>query len=255
MIVNVVINMHFLLPIKLGARTSKHIFVFAFDPLSLTLSLISCINSYCSYHLYAWYCLCALICVEPKELQIAPQLLFRGIQRSQSRALHREFGYTFCLHLVCCNQFLISHYLSLDQPYTYSPPLQVYFQKGVPFGYLEFSHAFGENHAHTRARRRRHCQNWSPGPGLGAGTGSNPVRFFLDWATLVQMGYGFWMWMHLLPNSMCGWNYSWNHCNSLDCSHFLQRIFQERNKQCCSPSFLNAQNTEFFSTSSSNREI
>ena len=34
--------------VELGARSSKHIFVFAFDPLSLTLSLslISCIDSY-----------------------------------------------------------------------------------------------------------------------------------------------------------------------------------------------------------------
>ena len=29
--------------VELGARTSKHIFVFAFDPHSLTLSLILCI--------------------------------------------------------------------------------------------------------------------------------------------------------------------------------------------------------------------
>ena len=29
--------------VELGARTSKHIFVFAFDPLSLTLSLILCL--------------------------------------------------------------------------------------------------------------------------------------------------------------------------------------------------------------------
>ena len=38
--------------VELGARTSKHILVFAFDPLSLTLSLILCIASYCSYHTY-----------------------------------------------------------------------------------------------------------------------------------------------------------------------------------------------------------
>ena len=35
--------------VELGARTSKHIFVFAFDPLSLTLSLALCLaHSYCS---------------------------------------------------------------------------------------------------------------------------------------------------------------------------------------------------------------
>jgi len=41
------------------ARISKHILLFAIDPLSqLSLSFISCIVSY-SYHIYAWYCLCA----------------------------------------------------------------------------------------------------------------------------------------------------------------------------------------------------
>ena len=40
--------------VDLGARTSKHISVFAFDPLSLTLSLILCIASYCPYYIYAW---------------------------------------------------------------------------------------------------------------------------------------------------------------------------------------------------------
>ena len=38
--------------VELGARTSKHILVFAFDPLSLTFSLILCIASYCSFHIY-----------------------------------------------------------------------------------------------------------------------------------------------------------------------------------------------------------
>ena len=33
--------------VELCARTSKHILVFAFDPLSLTLSLTLCIASYC----------------------------------------------------------------------------------------------------------------------------------------------------------------------------------------------------------------
>ena len=36
--------------VELSARTSKHIIVFAFDPLSLTLSLTLCIAS---YHIYA----------------------------------------------------------------------------------------------------------------------------------------------------------------------------------------------------------
>jgi len=45
--------------VELGAQTSKHIFVFDFDPLSLTFSLILCIASYCSYHIYVWVCLYA----------------------------------------------------------------------------------------------------------------------------------------------------------------------------------------------------
>ena len=58
------------------ARTSKHILVFAFDPLSLnSISLISCITLYCSYLIHAWYCLCVHTCVELRELHIAPQLL------------------------------------------------------------------------------------------------------------------------------------------------------------------------------------
>ena len=40
--------------VELGARTSKHIFVFAFDPLCLTLSyFVHC--SYCSYHIHTWF--------------------------------------------------------------------------------------------------------------------------------------------------------------------------------------------------------
>ena len=45
--------------VKLCARTSKHISVFAFDPLSLTLSLTLCIDSYCHiiYMLGLFVCL------------------------------------------------------------------------------------------------------------------------------------------------------------------------------------------------------
>ena len=44
--------------VELGARTSKHILMFAFDllslnSLSLSLSLILCITSYYLYHIYA----------------------------------------------------------------------------------------------------------------------------------------------------------------------------------------------------------
>ena len=47
--------------VELCARTSEHIFVFAFDPLSLILSLIvPCIDSYCPFILI---CLVLLVCV------------------------------------------------------------------------------------------------------------------------------------------------------------------------------------------------
>ena len=64
--------------VELGARTSKHIFVFAFDPLSLNpLSLfVLCIIHIIISYLLVFVC---LTCVEPRELYIAPQLLFREI--------------------------------------------------------------------------------------------------------------------------------------------------------------------------------
>ena len=69
--------------VELGDRTSKHIFMFVFDPLSLTLSLsyiVPCIISYCSFILICLVLLvCAHTCVQPRELQIVPHLLFRGI--------------------------------------------------------------------------------------------------------------------------------------------------------------------------------
>ena len=50
--------------VELGARTSKHILLFALDPLTLSLSLslslyfVPCINSYCSFIFIclAWLC-------------------------------------------------------------------------------------------------------------------------------------------------------------------------------------------------------
>ena len=68
--------------VELGARTSKHILVFAFDPLSLySLSLIvHYIILFISYMLVS--IVCAHACVEPRELYIAAQLLFRGSKRS-----------------------------------------------------------------------------------------------------------------------------------------------------------------------------
>ena len=64
--------------VELGARTSKHIFMFVFDPLSLTLSyIVHCIILFISY-----ICLGLFVChtcVKSRELHIAPQLLFREI--------------------------------------------------------------------------------------------------------------------------------------------------------------------------------
>ena len=67
--------------VELGARTSKHIFVFAFEPLSLTLSLILCLALHHIVHIIYMLVLivCAHTCVQPRELYIAPQLLFRRI--------------------------------------------------------------------------------------------------------------------------------------------------------------------------------
>ena len=53
--------------VELFARTSKHIRVFAIDPLSLTLSFVFCIASYCSYLIRLILFVCHT-CVEPREL-------------------------------------------------------------------------------------------------------------------------------------------------------------------------------------------
>jgi len=47
--------------VELGARTSKHIFVFVFDPLSLTLSYLPCIDSYCHIIHMCLVCLCVIL--------------------------------------------------------------------------------------------------------------------------------------------------------------------------------------------------
>ena len=67
--------------VELGAQTSKHILVFSFDQLSLnSLSLSYIVHCIILFILYI--CLVLIVChtcVEPRELYIAPQLLFRGI--------------------------------------------------------------------------------------------------------------------------------------------------------------------------------
>jgi len=52
-----------------------------------------------------------------------------------------------------------------------------------PLGYLEFSRAIGENHAHTRARLPPALSQSS---GVGAGSAPTwPGTIFLNWATQV----------------------------------------------------------------------
>ena len=59
--------------VELCSRTSKHIIVFVFDPLSLALSyFVYCIIL--SYHNMLVLIVCAHTCVQPRELYIAPQL-------------------------------------------------------------------------------------------------------------------------------------------------------------------------------------
>ena len=66
--------------VELGARTSKHIFVFAIDPLFLnSLLYLTLLHIVHIIHICLVLFVCAHACVEPRELQIAPQLLFRGI--------------------------------------------------------------------------------------------------------------------------------------------------------------------------------
>ena len=65
--------------VELGARTSKHILVFAIDSLSLnSLSLILCLALH-HIHIFFLVLFVCLTCVELRELYIAPQLLYRGI--------------------------------------------------------------------------------------------------------------------------------------------------------------------------------
>ena len=69
--------------VELGARTSKHNFVFVFDPLSLTLSLLYCALHHFILFIYTYIlgivCLCVILVLKTRELHIASQLLFRGI--------------------------------------------------------------------------------------------------------------------------------------------------------------------------------
>ena len=62
--------------IELGARTSKHILVFAFDPLSLTLSLIylTLIHIVISF-IYAWFVCVPHLCSTKRALHSTSTLI------------------------------------------------------------------------------------------------------------------------------------------------------------------------------------
>ena len=69
--------------VELCAQTSKHIFVFAFDPLSLTLFyIVHCIIL--SYHIYACV-VCVPILVLTKRVSYSVSTL---IQRNQEELVH-----------------------------------------------------------------------------------------------------------------------------------------------------------------------
>ena len=65
--------------VELGARTSKQISLFAFDPLTLTLSLslyiVPCIISYCAFILICLACLCVHLLLVALECVL--QLIFK----------------------------------------------------------------------------------------------------------------------------------------------------------------------------------
>ena len=68
--------------VELCARTSKHISVFAFNPLSLTLTFTLCIDSYCLYHIHAWFvCVCPYLCLTKRASHSTSTL----IQRNQKK--------------------------------------------------------------------------------------------------------------------------------------------------------------------------
>ena len=78
--------------VELDARTIKHIFVFAFDPLSLTLSLLYCTlhHLYCSFILI---CLVVFVCVPHLYLTMrASYSTSTLIQRNQEELVQSPVG-------------------------------------------------------------------------------------------------------------------------------------------------------------------
>ena len=64
--------------VELCARTSKHILVFAFDPLSLTLSLTLCIASNCHIIYTCLVCLCVILVLTKRALYSTSTLIQRN---------------------------------------------------------------------------------------------------------------------------------------------------------------------------------
>jgi len=73
--------------VELGARTSKHILVFAFGYFSLNSTLFI---SYIAIIVHLFM----LGCIDPRELLKHLNSYKRGILRRSSKALHREFDFT-----------------------------------------------------------------------------------------------------------------------------------------------------------------
>ena len=61
--------------VELGARTSKHIFVFAFDPLSLTLSLTLCIVHIVHIIYMLGLIACPYLCLTKRDLYSTSALI------------------------------------------------------------------------------------------------------------------------------------------------------------------------------------
>ena len=84
------------------ARTSKHIFVFAFEPLFLNFSSRYILRF---FTLFIFICqiqfVCAHTCVEPRELLIAPQLLIQRNHEEQLQSPSWRIQTHSWLHIVC----------------------------------------------------------------------------------------------------------------------------------------------------------
>ena len=97
------------------ARTSKHIFVFVFDPLSLTLSLSYIVHYFIlSYHIHAWFVCVPHLCLTTRASYSFSTL----IQRNQEELVQSPSPGIRLHSLVALSvvtiKFLISTFCSLD---------------------------------------------------------------------------------------------------------------------------------------------